>query len=698
MRVLSAYFFLTLCFGVTQGFESTTASAQSLQKQSHRDAILKKDAVVEAATVGDKELLGPPDRVRFKKFFTDVDAGRVSKACANTRHITHEIARELTTWVCLDKGSNPSSFETHAEFASSHLHWPWLKQLRRKTEARLTGQTPDSEIISWFDNQPPLTGRGAAAYAGALKRAGRDDELQALVAVSWVALDFGRVESMDFHRRYKSMITPEMNQSRLERLLWERKYTSASRQARLVPDDQRRLAEARIALGKGLAGVDAAIGRVPAQLKEDPGLLYERARWRWRKGRRDAVVELIDKAGPSVPRPELWWSMRHSLARSALSKGNIEQAYRISSNHGMSNGIGFAEGEWLAGWISLRFLKQPRRGYEHFARLYYGVESPISQARGAYWAGEAARTMGNEKWSQRWYKIAAGHRTTFYGQLAAHRLGRQINLPINPYQPPTDAERQAFEKQDLVTVVKLLSLVDQPRYQDAFLSRLRLNAKSSADYILTAELAREQSRLGSALKVAKRAQRNSITLLEHLYPSIETGKTEPETALILALIRQESAFDTQAKSHAGARGLMQLMPATAKEVARSQRKKFSKDRLISDPQYNLSLGQAYLSQVLDRFNGSYILALAAYNAGPHRARTWIREFGDPRDPGIDPIDWIEQIPFSETRNYVQRILESLSVYRLILADGRAAPSASPHSTGNPFVSWGHQTPSDPCCF
>lgn len=688
MRVLSAYIFVTLCFGATQGFGTTAASAQASQDTDARSVSASHSAA----------LLSPEDRVRFKTFFRHIDAKRISKACSNTRHITHQTARALTTWVCLERESNPSSFEAYADFASQHLHWPWLAQLRRKTEARLTGQTPDSEVIPWFDSQPPLTGRGAAAYAAALQRAGRTEDLEALVSKSWIESDFGRVAAQDFYRRYKSMISPEMNQRRLERLIWDKKYSAAARQARLVPQDRRRLAEARIALGRKQSGVDAAIGRVPAELKDDPGLLYERARWRWRKGRRDAVAELIEKAGSDVPRPELWWSMRHSLARNALGKGKVEKAYRISSNHGMDSGLGFAEGEWLAGWISLRFLKQPRRGYEHFARLYYGVKSPISQARGAYWAGEAARTMGNEKWSERWYKIAAGHRTTFYGQLAAHRLGRQISLPINPHGAPNAAERQAFEQQDLVTVVKLLGLVDQPRYQDAFLSRLRLNAKSAAEYILTAELAREQTRLRSALRVAKAAHRNNITLLEHLYPSIDTGETEPETALILALIRQESAFDEQAKSHAGARGLMQLMPATAKEVARSQRKSYSKERLTSDPAYNLALGQAYLSQVLKRFDGSYILALAAYNAGPHRAGRWIREYGDPRDPGIDPIDWIEQIPFSETRNYVQRILESLSVYRLILADGRAAPSATPLSSSHPFASWGHQAPGDPCCF
>ncbi|WP_282609004.1 lytic transglycosylase domain-containing protein [Pelagibius sp. Alg239-R121] len=666
MRGLSAFFFLALCFGIQP------ANAQDV-------------------------VLDPADHSLLEKFFKDIDAGRIAKACANTGAISNQVASDLTTWVCLQKGGTSASFKTYTEFAVSHAHWPGHSTLRRKAEAAVSNRTPDSEILSWFDAQPALKGKGAVAYAAALKRAGREETLAEFVAKSWVELDFSRDEAKAFHRRYKSLITPEMELARLDRLLWDRKYSAAERQVRLVAKDQRKLAEARITLGRKRAGVDAAVRRVPAHLQDDPGLLYERARWRWRSKRRNDVADLLEQAGDKTPYPHLWWSMRHTVARKALRQGKVERAYRISSEHGMESGIGFADGEWLAGWISLRFLKQPRRGYEHFARLFYGVKSPISKARGAYWAGEAARVMGNDDWSKRWHKIAAGYRTTFYGQLAAHRLGRQTGLPINPHGPPSEIERKAFHNMDLVQAVTLLGLVKQTRYQDTFLSRLRLDAKTSADFSLTAKLARVQKRSGIALRVAKTAQRTGITLLEYLYPSIEVGEAEPETALTLALVRQESAFDEKAVSRAGARGLMQLMPATAKEVARSQKKKYDKERLTSDPAYNLILGQAYLAQVVKRFDGSYILGLAAYNAGPHRASSWVRQFGDPRDPGVDPIDWIEQIPFNETRNYVQRILESLSIYRLMLANGRTTPATMPLPTSNPFASWGHKAVK-PCCY
>lgn len=691
MRGLSAFFFLTLFLGL----QPLTAPAQDLAPVQSNAGDQPKAQPAGNTVAADKPL-SADDHAKFKKFFAEVGAGRVAQACARVGgQITDKLASDLTTWVCLQKGGTRATFKSYSEFAASHAHWPWHGNLRRKAEAALSKRTPDEEVLAWFDAQSALKGKGAVAYAAALERAGRDKDLAAYVAKSWVEHDFTRDEARAYHRRYKSLLTPELEEARLERLLWDRKYSAAERQAKLVSDDLRKLAIARITLGRKRAGVDAAIRRVPKHLQNDPGLIYERARWRWRSGRRNDVAELLEEAGDKVPRADLWWSMRHSLARRAMNKGNIEQAYRLSSQHGMSSGIGFADGEWLAGWISLRFLKQPRRAYEHFARLYYGVKSPISRARGSYWAGEASRIMGNDEWSQRWHKIAAGYRTTFYGQLAAHRLGRKPSLPINPYGQPSFSQRQDFGDKDLVRAVKLLGMVKQTRYQDAFLSRLRLDAKAAADYSLTAELAEQQKRNGIALRVAKTAQRNGITLLDYLYPSIEVGEAEPETALTLALIRQESAFDQKAVSHAGARGLMQLMPATAKEVARKERQKYDKDRLLNDPAYNMLLGNSYLAHVMNRFEGSYILGLAAYNAGPHRASRWIKEFGDPRDPGVDPIDWIEHIPFDETRNYVQRILESLSIYRLLLADGRTTPTAHPLPAGDPFASWGHNTPS--CC-
>jgi soluble lytic murein transglycosylase len=421
--------------------------------------------------------------------------------------------------------------------------------------------------------------------------------------------------------------------------------------------------------------------RVPQELATDPGLIFERARWRQRKGRYDGVLELLDPPLPDAPRPELWWPQRHWAARQALLNGDISAAYRIASGHGLAAGIAFAEAEWLAGWIALRFLDQPEQAFAHFARLHDSVNTPISRARAAFWAGEAAVAMEARdrtgQWSiaaALWYADAAEFNTTFYGQLASRQLGQPITIATEATPLPGAEAQAAFAARDLVQAIRLLGEVGETATQEIFLTRLSTISDTESDYFLTAELALEQRRPDLAVKAAKAAAADGFLLLDHLYPfpALPEGET-PEPALVLAVVRQESAFYTDAISGAGAQGLMQILPKTAKGLARDMKLRFSRSRLRADPAYNMKLGRAYLSDLTKRYGGSYILALAAYNAGPSRANGWIRAFGDPRDPAVDPIDWIESIPFDETRNYVQRILEGLVIYRRQLGiDGDSA--------------------------
>ena len=372
---------------------------------------------------------------------------------------------------------------------------------------------------------------------------------------------------------------------------------------------------------------------------------------------------------PGAPYPEFWWPLRHWSARTALNNQDYDVAYRLASNHGFSRGLGFAEGEWLAGWIALRFTKQPAKAHGHFMRLFNGVSTPVSRARGAYWAGEAARAMGDEDKAASWYQHGANHMSTFYGQLAAKRLGRPITAALPRSTEPLPGERQEFARRELVQIVRLLGQLEQNYTKKRFLDRLRKLATTASEYALTAELALEQGRPDRALRTAKDARRAGLILPEHLYPLPPLPETEGlDRTLLLAVIRQESQFYSQVVSGAGARGLMQLMPGTAKRVARKLKIPYRRRKLTEDPAYNMRLGTAYLSQMLDRYDGSRLLALAAYNAGPGRVDRWIKRFGDPRKPGGDAVDWGERIPFNETRNYVQRILEAVPIYDLRLAN------------------------------
>jgi soluble lytic murein transglycosylase len=636
----------------------------------------------------------------------DLKAGRAAMAAAKGGKYTHALdlaskaqnplLAKIVRWLELTEPGRRGNFAAASAFIAENLDWPGQIALQQRAEASLPSELPHEAVLEWFKARPPITVAGTFRYAAALIATGHTDAATALLRDTWVQQDFPKGDEVLFRRRFGKVLSPEDDLARLDRLLWDRQASAARRQAKRLGDGYVALAEARLALAAMSGGVDSAVQRVPKELANDPGLIFERARWRQRKDRYQGVLELLDPPNPDAPRPDLWWNVRHWTVRQALVKGDISAAYRIAAKHGLSTGVAFAEGEWLAGWISLRFLDQPEQAYAHFTRLHDGVNTPISRARAAFWAGEAAVALAArdqaESWqttAKTWYAAAARLNTTFYGQLASRQLGMAATVSLGRTQAPDDAARAAFTQRDLVQAIRVLGELGDSNVQEKFLNRLSTISLSESDYILTAELAQQQRRPDLAVKAAKAAAADGILLVDHLYPfpTLPQGES-PEPALVMAVVRQESAFYTDAVSGAGAHGLMQILPKTAKGLARDMNMRFSKSKLLTDPEYNMRLGRAYLSELTRRYGGSYILALAAYNAGPSRANSWIRAFGDPRDPDVDAIDWIESIPFDETRNYVQRILEGLVVYRQQLgADGTSALVDPFANRPTPAASW-----------
>ncbi len=634
----------------------------------------------------------------------DVTAGRAALASAKARKFAHgldlagkaqnQMPAKIVRWLELTEPGSRGDFAAVTAFITENPDWPGQVALLQRAEASLPADLPHPAVLAWFKARPPITPAGAIRYAEALIAAGDSEAATELLRGTWVGQDFPGADEAPFRRRFDKALRREDDLARLDRLLWDRQSAAARRQARRLGAGYVALAEARLALAAMSGGVDAAVRRVPTELADNPGLIFERARWRQRKGRYEGVLDLLDPPNPEAPRPEIWWSLRHWTVRQALVKGDISAAYRVASRHGLVTGVAFAEAEWLAGWIALRFLDQPEQAYLHFNRLHDGVTTPISQARAAFWAGEAAVAMDRRdpdgQWMTRaglWYATAARFKTTFYGQLAARQLGLPPAATFATAPAPDGDAHAAFAARDLVQAIRVLGELGDQELQQRFFGRLATISLSESDYILTAELAQQQQRPDLAVRTAKAAVADGILLLDHLYPfpALPEGES-PEPALILAVVRQESAFYTDAVSGAGAQGLMQILPNTAKGVARGMNLRFSKSKLRTDPEYNMRLGRAYLSDLTDRYGGSYILALAAYNAGPSRANSWIRTFGDPRDPDVDPIDWIESIPFDETRNYIQRILEGLVVYRLQL--GIDNPTVDPFANlPRPAAAW-----------
>lgn len=370
------------------------------------------------------------------------------------------------------------------------------------------------------------------------------------------------------------------------------------------------------------------------------------------------------------------WKTVHIQIRDQLAQKHWRDAYALAAGHSLKSGANasdYSAAEFLAGWLSLRHLNQPQRALVHFQRLYDSVKTPVSKSRGAYWLGRTYEAMGDRASARRWYEEGATFPTCFYGQLSAAKLDPDGPLKLPPEPPVPASVRSAFEKQALPHAVRSLAAIGQEDRAVRFLKALAASADTRAEFVLTDDLARTLNRPNLEVIVAKAANQKNYILGQRGFPLLASARGEhPETALALGIIRQESEFRSDAQSQAGAMGLMQLMPNTAKGLATRAGVSFNPRELLQ-PNYNVKLGREYLGDRIDEFSGSYILAIAAYNAGRGRVREWLDIYGDPRSPKVDPIDWIETLPVYETRNYVQRVLENTNVYRSRLADVAKAP-------------------------
>ena len=398
----------------------------------------------------------------------------------------------------------------------------------------------------------------------------------------------------------------------------------------------------------------------------------------WRRDRFDEAERLLARISGDrhkLGAPAIWAKRRELLARRAARSGRAELGYALASRHQLSadDGYMYSELEWLAGWIALRKLGKPVQALAHFQRFNASVGTPISLGRGGYWLGRTYEAMGDPANASEWYRTAAAHQTSFYGQLAAAKLGAAGEARIASGELP-DWEKSPALRSDDVRAGVLLHYAGEGKLASQVFSHLGRRMEGGAALGALARLVLELGQPHYAVRVAKQAARRGILIYPAYYPvtALAGYASKIEPALAMAIARQETELDQRAISPAGARGLMQLMPATARKVAGRIGEVYSRDRLLDDWQYNARLGQTYLAEQIATFGGSYVLAAAAYNAGPNRVDGWIGAHGDPRLPGTDMIDWIETIPFGETRNYVQRVIEALYVYRARLS-GTAGP-------------------------
>ncbi|MHB1219188.1 MAG: lytic transglycosylase domain-containing protein [Alphaproteobacteria bacterium] len=583
------------------------------------------------------------------------------------------LAVKLVDWMEMRRSGARQPFDQISAFIQANPAWPSQEALKRRAEEAMDGSTPDAVALAWFQAGPPRTADGAAHYALVLLAGGEKAEAEKVARQAWVNGTLQGGADQDFYNRFSTLLRPEDHAARLDRLVWDGQDQAARAMYPYVEPDQRALADVRLRMRRGDKGAEQAAAALPASLQGNPGLLFERVRMARQANADDVARALLLSVQADMPRPDVWWPERSILARRLLTQGNVTDAYRIAAGHGLSEGAAYAEAEWLAGWIALRYLNDAEAAKRHFDAMGARVVTKVSRARAGYWSGRASEAAGRPDEAANTYAGAARHAVTFYGQLAAARAG--IAEPNLTEPVATPQERQVFDRNELVRVVRLLMEVGRPDLSDPFLDRLDESAGTAGEQALAVALAHEVVRPDMAVRLARRTKRDDAVFLTYGYPTAAMpAGTGPEQALVNAMIRQESAFNPQAMSSAGARGLLQLMPATAQHVAKSLKLGYTPQKLTSDTDYNLKLGRAYMGQQVDSFDGSYILAVAAYNAGPARVRAWLRTYGDPRDPEVDAIDWIESIPFNETRDYVQRVLEGVQVYRWRLGQTRSVVS------------------------
>ena len=562
---------------------------------------------------------------------------------------------KILRWRQYSEDDASADFATLTRFIDANPTWPRQQAIRRRVEKAMDDGLGDAATVAWFTKHPPISSPGRRRLAEVLMRQGQTKEAARWIRYVWITDDLTHKESRSFYNRNKRHLGPAEHKARLDRLLWAGKRAQARRMLSLMPRGQRYLAEARIALMVRSIDVGARIAIIAAGITQDK-----------HEGARTLLAWLPGDPGP---RPEKWWVERRIQARKLLALGKSRDAYGLASGHGQESGTAaYAEAEWLAGWIALRFLDDKEAAQTHFRQLYEAVKYPVSRARGAYWRARVSDAMRRPSNAVRWYRIAAGFPTTFYGQLAAERLDAKANLRLLGSPPPRPEQWAGFKRRETVKAAKLLGELEQWKLFRSFILDLALRAKQPVERMMIAGLATRFERYELAVRVAKVAKRSKQRIVEYGYPIFQLPRSEIESGLVFAVMRQESEFSVSVISRAGAQGLMQLMPATARQMARALRILYSRSRLLTDPNYNARLGTAYISKMLRRFDGSYPLAVAAYNAGPGRVAEWLGTYGDPRDPSVDAIDWVESIPFSETRNYVQRVLEGLQVYRLRLAE------------------------------
>ncbi|MDB5503091.1 MAG: Lytic transglycosylase, catalytic [Tardiphaga sp.] len=597
-----------------------------------------------------------------------VDASQVAQG------IGDPVARKLAEWLILRSDDNGASVERYRAFLSANPSWPSQTFLRRRAEAALWDDHRDDDtVLGYFQNEKPLSAKGKFALARALIARGDRATAEQHVRDAWRKDSIsGDVETTVLDL-FGPFISGGDHKARMDLLLYGSDTDAALRAAKRLGPAQMALARARIAVTKKAGNAKALLEAVPGELHSDPGYMFAKIQ-QLRRDERFAEAAQLMISAPREPARlhnlDEWWIERRLLSRKMLDVGEHRSAYLIARDAALpARDIYKTEQEFTAGWIALRFLKDPATAAQHFARIGVGSVNPTALARAGYWQGRAAEAAGRSQEARQAYASAAEQSTSYYGQLARAKLG----LPQLDINGAPSARGRGIERLEIVRAVALLYAMDEREIAIPILGDMGENGDPDAVLGLSEVAARNSDARGMLL-IGKSALNRGLPFDHYAYPTVgipayPTVGPEVERSVVYAIARQESAFNQAVVSPANAYGLMQVTPDAGRYVTKKYGATFDLAKLKSDPVYNASIGAAELGGLLEDYRGSYIMTFAGYNAGRGSVRKWVERYGDPRDPKVDAVDWVESIPFSETRNYVQRIMENLQVYRARFGGG-----------------------------
>ncbi len=579
--------------------------------------------------------------------------------------------QDLVKWIRYQRGESGVDYPTIMEFVETHKEWPRLELIKNFAEYSLGDHIPPKDIIKYFSKKDPQTPYGKYLLLKAKISLNKNKEdINKLLKETWVEYDFTPQSEQEFLNKYGAKLTQKDYIERIDRLLWDNKTAAATRLFNKIDDSHRLAFNARILMSRDSPSSAQALKQVPERLINMPGLLYERVMWHKRRKNYDYALFYLVKAGNDTNHRKEWWEVRNLLIRELIQIQSYKNAYILANTANNEKGsVEYADSEWLAGWIATEFLNRPQDGYKHFYNMFQNVKSSISSSRASYWAAKAAEKNGNTQIAQDWYKIALSQPTTFYGQLAHSKIMPGSKPVIPAFPVPGEKDLKAFKESSVVNAIIILIETENYILAEAFIKSAMEKIDSLPLMALISEIGLHTKKKYLSVVASKEALRKGVVLTKTGYPVIANiAQTEVGNDLVLGIIRQESNFDPSARSAANAIGLMQVLPGTAHNIARNLGLRYNNNLLIYDPAFNIKIGGAYINRLYKNLGDSYLLAIASYNAGPANVSKWVKLNKDPRKmTNIDDIiNWIELIPFAETRNYVQRVLENKNIYHFLL--------------------------------